>query len=96
MHQAVDAFFDLDERAEVRDVAYRTGNAVADAVLHALFSKDPKERYLAVTDRHHAAGMIRNVLNNLAELSSNGHPFNFSRDELVKMLDEALPRPEDD
>ena len=76
---------------EDNDNQFPEPDAVADAVLHALFSNNPKERYLAVTDRRHAAGTIRNVLKNLAELSS-GHPFSFSRDELVMMLDEALPR----
>jgi len=64
-------------------------DAVADAVLHALFSDTPKERYLAVTDRRHAEGTLRNVLKTLADLS-DGERFSFSRDDLVTMLDETL------
>jgi NAD(P)-dependent dehydrogenase (short-subunit alcohol dehydrogenase family) len=65
-------------------------DAVADAVMDALFSDHPKARYLAITDRRHAEGMLRDVLKNLVELSGNGHAFSFSRDELVSMLDESL------
>ena len=61
----------------------------------AYFSNNPKEHYLAVTERRHAAGMIRNVFKNLAELSSSGQPFSLSRDELIMMLDEALSRSAD-
>ncbi len=65
-------------------------DTVADAVLHALFSEEPKNRYLAVTDRRHAEGVMRSVVETLVELSANGHSFEFSRDDLVRMLDDAL------
>jgi hypothetical protein len=58
--------------------------------MHALFSDDPKQRYLAVNDQRQAEAMVRDVLKNLVEINSNGHTFNYSRDELVEMLDEAL------
>jgi len=63
---------------------------VADAVMHALFSDEPKQRYLAVNDQRQAESMVRDVLKNLVEINSNGHTFNYSRDELIEMLDEAL------
>jgi len=63
---------------------------VADAVMDALFSDDPKQRYLAVNDQRQAEAMVRDVLKNLVEINSNGHTFDYSRDELVEMLDEAL------
>jgi hypothetical protein len=75
---------------------YPEPDAVADAVLHALSSEHPNERYLAVTDQRHAEAMIRDILKNLVEVNSNGHSFGFSRDELVMMLDEALPAAEGD
>ena len=65
-------------------------DVVADAVLHALSSANPKQRYLAVTDQRHAEGMVRDVIKNLIEINANGHSFGFSREELVTMLDEAL------
>ena len=71
-------------------------DVVADAVLHALFSEHPNERYLAVTDQRHAEAMIRDVLKNLVEVNDNGHSFGFSRDELVMMIDEVLSPDEGD
>jgi NAD(P)-dependent dehydrogenase (short-subunit alcohol dehydrogenase family) len=64
-------------------------DAVAEAVMHALFSDNPQERYLAVTDQRHAERMVRDLLNDLADVNS-GHAFAYSRDELIEMLDEAL------
>jgi len=72
------------------DYPYPEPDAVADAVLDALFAGEPQRRYLAVTDRRHAEAMLRSLLARLAEVSRNGHPFEFSRDELVAMLDEAV------
>lgn len=77
------------------DYPFPEPDAVADAVLHALFSDRPRERYLAITDQRHAESMVRDLLKNLAEVSS-GHPFSFSRDELITMLDEAMSPPDED
>jgi len=63
---------------------------VADAVMHALFSDDPKQRYLAANDQRQTEAIVRDILRNLVEVNGNGHSFNFSRDELVELLDEAL------
>lgn len=62
---------------------------VADAVLHALFSEEPKARYLAPSDPRQAEFTLRNILNDLSELSE-GESYGYSRDELVEMLDAAL------
>jgi len=78
------------------DYNFPEPDAVADAVLHALFSEHPNERYLAVTDQRHAEAMIRDLLKNLHEVNSNGHSFSFSRDELVMMLEEELHESEGD
>ena len=78
------------------DYPFPEPDAVADAVMDALFSDDPKARYLAVTDRRHAEGTLRDVLQNLVELSRNGHAFNFSRDQLMTMLDEVLSQNDGD
>lgn len=64
-------------------------DAVADAVLHALFAENPKNRYLAVTDRRHAEFVMRSAIAELTELS-DGLRFEFTRDELVEILDESL------
>ena len=80
--------------AEDDNGQYPEPDAVADAVLPALFSDQPKGRYLAITDRRHAECTIRNALAELVQLSQN-HPFRFERDELIAMLDEALQYPQD-
>jgi NAD(P)-dependent dehydrogenase (short-subunit alcohol dehydrogenase family) len=65
-------------------------DAVADSVMHALFSDTPHQRYLAVNDQRQAEAMIRDTLKTLVELNSNGHSYSYSRDELIAMLDETL------
>ncbi len=62
---------------------------VADAVLHALFSDDPKARYLAPSDPLQPEYVLRNILDDLVDLS-DGQSYHFSRDQLLAMLDEAL------
>ena len=74
------------------DYPFPEPDAVSDAVLHALSSEAPRERYLAVTDRRHAEAMMRNLLKKLADINSNGHSFGFNRDEIISMLDEAQLR----
>jgi NAD(P)-dependent dehydrogenase (short-subunit alcohol dehydrogenase family) len=65
-------------------------DAVADAVMDALFSEEPERHYLAIHDQRQAEAIVRVLLQDLAEVNSNGHSFDYSRDELVRMLDEAL------
>lgn len=62
---------------------------VADAVANALFSDRPKEHYLVVPEQRQAEWTIRKALEEVASLNED-HEFSYSRDELVKMLDEAL------
>ncbi len=62
---------------------------VADAVASALFSDNPKEHYLVVPEQRQAGWTIRKALEEVASLNED-HEFSYSRDELVKMLDEAL------
>ena len=64
-------------------------DAVADAVLHALFDDNPKRRYLVVPDAATAERTIRDHLETLVELNAE-HDFSFDRDTLVEMLDDAL------
>jgi len=78
------------------DYGFPEPDAVADAVLHALFSEHPNERYLAVTDQRHAKAVIRDLLKDLLEVNSNGHSFGLSRNELIMMLDEELQGSEGD
>ena len=64
-------------------------DAVAAAVEHALFAESPKRRYLVTPDQDQAMITLQNALRRVAELNQD-HVFSYSRDELVKMLDEAL------
>jgi NAD(P)-dependent dehydrogenase (short-subunit alcohol dehydrogenase family) len=62
---------------------------VADAVAVALFGEKPKEHYLVVPEQRQAGWTIGKALEEVARLNEN-HEFSYSRDELVKMLDEEL------
>lgn len=62
---------------------------VAQAALHAMFSENPKRRYLVVPNQGQAEVTIKKAIQELAQLNQD-HSYSYSRDELVKMLDEAL------
>jgi NAD(P)-dependent dehydrogenase (short-subunit alcohol dehydrogenase family) len=64
---------------------------VADAVLDAFTSANPKMRYLVVPAQNQAALTLRKAFDVIAQLNE-GHKFSYSRDSLVRMLDEALAR----
>ena len=66
-------------------------DAVADAVLDALSSENPKTRYLVVPAANQGAIAIRKLMDEIVQLNSD-HKFSYSRDTLVKMLDDALAR----
>jgi NAD(P)-dependent dehydrogenase (short-subunit alcohol dehydrogenase family) len=66
---------------------------VADAVLHALFDENPKEHYLVVPEQQQAEWTIRKAVEELVSLNED-HQFSYNRDELIKMLDEAMASPE--
>ena len=60
-------------------------DAVADAALHALFSSNPKRRYLVVPNAGEAEWTIGSVVRRLAELNAE-HDFSYSQEELIEML----------
>jgi NAD(P)-dependent dehydrogenase (short-subunit alcohol dehydrogenase family) len=62
---------------------------VAAAFLHAMSDENPQRRYLVVPNQGEAEVTIRAALMRLAQLNEK-QPFAYSRDQLVKMLDEAL------
>jgi NAD(P)-dependent dehydrogenase (short-subunit alcohol dehydrogenase family) len=68
---------------------YRDPDDVAQAALHFLSSDSPKRRYMVVPNQFEAEITIRQALQELVQLNE-GHPFSYSRDELVEMLDQAL------
>jgi len=64
---------------------------VADAVLDAMSSADPKARYLVVPAQNQAAVVFRKLMDEIVQLN-DGHKFSYDRDALVKMLDDAIAR----
>lgn len=70
---------------------YDEPDAVAAAILHALFDESPKRRYLVVTRANEAEHTIRKQIAQLVQLN-DGHGCSYDRDALVTMLDEALDK----
>jgi NAD(P)-dependent dehydrogenase (short-subunit alcohol dehydrogenase family) len=84
--------------AEVREsaediVSFGTGqpepDAVAAAVEQALFAESPKRRYMVTPNQEQALVTLQHAIRRVAELNQD-QSFSYSRDELVKLLDEAL------
>lgn len=65
---------------------------VAEAAWHAMFDENPKRRYLVVPNQEQAGWTIQKAIEELAQLNQD-HPYSYSREELIQMLDEALARP---
>lgn len=64
---------------------------VAEAFYHALSDENPKQHYLVVPNQREAEITIRAAIARLIQINE-GHEFSYDRDELVRMLDEALER----
>ncbi len=64
-------------------------DAVAEAVLHALIADAPKEHYLVVPNQEEAEWTIAKAIEELVSLNKD-HPYSYTRDELVEMLDAEL------
>lgn len=64
-------------------------DAVAEAVLHALFDDNPKARYMVVPAQDQADWTVRKALTEMVELNQD-HPYSYDRDALIRMLDEVL------
>jgi len=64
-------------------------DAVAAAVEHAMSAAAPKRRYMVTPNQEQAMLTLKEAIRRVAELNHD-QKFSYSRDELVKMLDEAL------
>jgi len=62
---------------------------VAQAAMHALFDENPKRRYMVTPNQGQADITVRKAMEEMVQLNQ-GQQYSFSRDELVKMLDEAM------
>jgi len=77
------------EATAERELSYKEPDEVSDAFMHALFSDKPKRRYMVVPNEEEAGLTIRKAVEELVQLN-DWQAYRYDRDELVKMLDEAL------
>ena len=68
---------------------HKEPDEVAQAFLAAMTDQTPKRRYMIVPNRGEAEITVRSVISRLVQLNQD-QPHEFTRDELVGMLDEAL------
>lgn len=77
------------DSTSARELALEEPDEVSDAFMHALFSDEPKRRYMVVPNAEEAERTIRKAIEELAQLN-DWQAYRFDRDELAKMLDQAL------
>jgi len=68
---------------------YKVPDDVALAALDFMSSSTPQQRYMVVPNRYEAEITIKQMFKELTQLNMD-HPYSFSREELIDMLDEAL------
>ena len=68
---------------------YKDPDEVADVALRALFDTDPKRRYMVVPNKDEATWTINTMVRELVQLNED-QPYEFSRDEIMAMIDEAM------
>ena len=78
----------FDGTAE-REMSLKEPDEVSDAFMHALFSDEPKRRYMVVPNADEADRTIRKAIEELVQLN-DWQAYSDDRDKMVKMLDEAL------
>ena len=77
------------EKTAERELSYKEPDEVTAAFMHALFDDKPLRRYMVVPNEEEQSMTIRTKVNELVQLNQWG-PYSYSRDELIKLLDEAL------
>ena len=77
------------EETAKRELSYKEPDEVTEAFKHALFADKPLRRYMVVPNEEEQAMTIGTKVNELVQLNQWG-PYSYSREELIKMLDEAL------
>jgi len=68
---------------------FKEPDEVADAYLDFLTSDSPKRRYMVVPNEQEANATIRAHIRRLVQLNED-QPYEFTRDELMAMIDEAM------
>ena len=77
------------EATAARELSYKEPDEVSEAFMHALFDDNPLRRYVVVPNAEEQMYTIATQINELVQLNQWG-PYSYSRDELVRMLDDAL------
>ncbi len=77
------------EDTEKRELSYKLPDDVSAAYMHALFADKPLRRYVVTPTAEEQGWTIGGKVQQLVELNSWG-PHRLGRDELVKLLDQAL------
>jgi NAD(P)-dependent dehydrogenase (short-subunit alcohol dehydrogenase family) len=77
------------ETTAQRELSYKEPDEVTEAFKHALFNDKPLRRYMVVPNAEEQAWTIRTKVNELVQLNQWG-PYSYTREELIKMLDEAM------
>ena len=77
------------ETTAQRELSYKEPDEVTEAFKHALFDDKPLRRYMVVPNEEEQAWTIRTKVNELVQLNQWG-PYSYTREELIKMLDEAM------
>jgi NAD(P)-dependent dehydrogenase (short-subunit alcohol dehydrogenase family) len=77
------------EAANQRNNKLKEPDEVAEAVVHAMMSEMPKLRYMVAPTKNAADIAIRTTMGRVTQLNA-GQPYEYSRDELVAILDELL------
>ena len=79
------AYMDGDRESEADPIA------VAKAAMHAMLDENPKRRYMVVPNQREADITIRKAIEEVVQLNQ-GQEYSYSRDELVKMLEESMAK----
>ncbi|HUO42762.1 MAG TPA: SDR family oxidoreductase [Methylomirabilota bacterium] len=74
----------IESPEESYGTKYPTPERVAEAVLHALFSENPKSRYL-VGNKEEAVWVIEKIMSTLQQVNHD-HEHSLSRQEIIEML----------
>ncbi len=82
------SMFDMFAGPEDRS-QYPEPHEVAMAALDFFSGDNPQRRYLVVPNQREAEVTIRKAIEELVQLNGD-HPFSYTRDELIRMLDDAL------
>lgn len=89
---------ELDDAGRAELLKTKFGNTelkepdeVAEAVVHAMSSDQPKRRYMVTPNEEQARMTISAALQRLLELNED-QPYSYDRDQLVAMLDELLEK----